>query len=361
MAKFCTACGSDLSPDAAFCEECGKPTAAAAPQPKPAPTPALKPATKPLPLPGGAIRLAAIALAVVLAGAGGLYFMLREASLPEGTALAKLLDSDEAGRLERTCLNNFDYSKNPVNVAIYDNGTKAWLNLLVNANIYSGPRRVTQSRGFFFEEFWQYEHGEAAAKAIKDKRLCFASGIAVDRVNYQEINRQLPEPVVVGNVTYRYVDQAPWSTTEEARQIGPSKLAETNELQIFLRLKDGEWQRSQLTPREMAELSGKQSKASAASPGFIDQLFGMFKGNPAAPILGKWRTTTGLVSIDIEFKADSILISGMEEEVSYRREGEQVIVLKKGSEQRMLVLDVISSDELRLLDGGVKITLKRDR
>lgn len=363
MASFCTSCGSDLSPEAAFCEECGKPTAA---KPKPnvvVTAPENKPAAQPFRLKPGVVRLAAIALAVVLAGGGGAYFLLREAPLPEGEALAQLLNSDEAGRLERTCLKNFDYSKTPVNVAIHDNGTKQWLDLLVAAEIYSAPRRINQSRGFFYEEFWQYEHAEAGRKAIKGNRLCFASGIAVDRVNYQEINRQLAQPIAVGKVTYRYADQAPWSKTEEARQLGPEQLAETNETQIFLRLQDGKWQRSQLTQREIADLSGKQraAKTSESTTGFLDQIFNIFKSSSESAVLGKWRTNTGLFAVQIEFKPDSMLVEGLEEKVSYRREGDKIMVMNKDSQQTMAVIEIVSIDELLMHEKGLKFILKRDR
>ena len=363
MASFCTSCGSDLSPDAAFCEECGKPVAA---KPKPevvVSAPESKPAAKPFQLKPGAVRLAAIALAVVLAGGGGAYFLLREAPLPEGEALAQLLNSDEAGRLERTCLKKFDYSKTPVNVAIHDNGTKQWLDLLVAAEIYSAPRRVNQSRGFFYEEFWQYEHAEAGRKAIKGNRLCFASGIAVDRVDYREIKRDLAQPVVIGKVTYRYADQAPWSKTDEARQLGPEQLAETHEAQVFLRLQDGKWERSKLSPSEMADLSGKQrtAQASKSTTGFLDQIFSIFKSSPESAVIGKWRTNTGLFAVQLEFKPDSMLVEGAEEKVSYRRDGDKIMVMNKDSQQTMAVIEIVSTDELLMQEKGLKFILKRDR
>jgi hypothetical protein len=366
MASFCKACGTELSPGAAFCEECGKPVAAGTPQ-----THETKPAaTEPAPpfrLRPGLARWAAIAAVLVIAGGTGLFFMLRETPLPEGDALAKLLDNNELTRTERTCLKNFDYSKSPVNVANRDNGTKEWLDFLVRSGIYTGPRQISQTRGFFYEELWQYEHAEGAAKAIKGKRLCFASGLAVDRVEYREIQRKTDYPIVVGKVIYHYANQAPWSKTEEARRLGPEQLAESNETQVFLRLKDGQWQAGEPTKREINELNGntqpaKSAKASNTGPGMLDGLFSLFKARPESGILGKWRASNSnsmFGSINIEFNPETLLLNGVEVSATYRQDDEKISVIDKDSNTTVMTLEVISSNKLRLHMEGLKFILER--
>lgn len=363
MASFCKSCGSELSPGAAFCEECGKPTAAkqAAANPErkisaPSPTPSfhIKPKL---------LRLLGIGLVVLTAAGGGFYFLFREAPPPEGEALAKLVNSDEKVRLDRTCLSNFDYAKNPVNVAIHDLGTKEWMDFLVKSEIYSGPRKISQSRGYFYEEFWQYAHAPAGTNAIKGKRLCFASGISVDRVVYQEINRQGKYPSIVGRLTYSYADQAPWSKTEDARRIGPEQLAENHETQIFLHLKDGQWERGEPSKNDLRERTGNQigKKEASTSPGWLDQMLSIFKPSPESTIIGKWHADIGLVSLSIEFKPGALVLNGMEQEVKYHQEGKAILISSTNNDLTGLSIEKISDDELRMNQGGIKFILKRDR
>lgn len=349
MSKFCTACGQPLTPDSAFCEECGKPVIPPAPAVTPLPpSPALGWPRARL-VKGGVIAI----MLLVFCGTG-LYFLLRETPTPSNTAMAELIN-DNVGLIQRlSCLNNFNYEKTPVNIASHDNDTRRLLDYLVSSGLYAGPEHLTQNRGFFFEELYRYEHTEAIKAFLKGNTLCFASGIKVNRVSYDQIDRSSEMPQVTGKVYYAYAEPAPWSHTEEAREIFPEQLAadEQRHIDVHLHLKDGKWL---LGPAPNAKPASKtnssQTTAQIPGSGILDGLSSLFGSNPAQEIIGVWSLRDAVL---VEFSAKQVSINGETESATYRKEGKTIIVSVAGEEA--LRVEPLGQDTVRIRGFGGRET-----
>lgn len=354
MSKFCTGCGQPLAAESAFCEECGKPVAPSAA--------VIAPAA--LQLPAGfsrskLIKGGAIAAVSLLLSGGGLYFLLRETPLPSDSAMAGLINGNASLTQRVACTDNFDYAKSPVSIGNYDGNTRRLMDFLVQAGLYTGPERVTQSRGFFYEEVLRYTHTDAIKPALKGKQLCFANGITVDRVSYDEIDRSSTLPQVSARVFFKLADQAAWSSSEEARQIFPQQLDndEQRHLNLQLHLKDGNWQLGPAPGKQRTALQQRtqpQMETPSAS-GLLDNLLVLFSGNPAQEIIGKWSMQDMVL---LEFSASSVSINGESTGASYRREGKTIIV--STDDQETLRVEPLSGNSLRIKGiGGQALTFSR--
>lgn len=360
MAKFCTACGYEVSAEARFCDECGASLAAIT-----TPPPETTPKASAVPVSGSRHRASLLRLSlggalVVTLAFGGLYFMLREQPLPEGEALAKILNSDTGLVQAKTCLNNFEYSKSPVNLNGYDSNTRAWLDFLVEAGIYSSSGRIVDMSSFFPQEFWRYQHGEKAAEYIKDGRLCFATKLEVKGVQFQEINRSREKPFVVGSVSYDFVDRAPWSKSEEVVRRFGDKLSTPGDLDVFLRLEENSWRIRKPTASELSALKKRASaEKETASSGFMDRIFSFFQGAPETSILGKWQVDTGLVPVVIEITPGVVVIAEIEQSATFTRKGKRVQAVVGDNEKHVLSFEKVSNDEMLIFDDGRKLVAKR--
>lgn len=346
MSKFCTACGHPLAPECAFCEECGKPVA---PPAKP-----IARQAQPISAAWSQARIvkfgSAILVALLICGTG-LYFLFREAPLPSNAAMAGLINENRTLNQRLTCLQNFDYDKTPVNIASHDVNTRRLMDLLVNAGLYTGPERLTQNRGFFFEELYRYEHTEAIKASLKGKMLCFASGIKVSRIDYEPIARSGKLPQVRGKIYYAYADQASWSLAEEAREMFPERLSidEQRHLDAHLHLKDGKWLLGPAAASPLADRNSISRQAATKSESsFLDDLGALFSANPANEIFGAWSFRDAVL---LEFSAKTVVINGETGAATYRKDGKTIIVTVDGEALR---IEPLGKDTLRVsgLGGG---------
>lgn len=362
MARFCTKCGTGVEAAHRFCDQCGAPlnaVAASAPAPARPRLPALR-------LPGTrAQRLRACAIGAVLLVAGGAagWYLLRDEPLPAAAEVEALLpDAIEADKLR--CLDNFDYAKDPVQIATYDVRTRALLDLLVTAGIYQGPAELTQQEGFFRRDLLEYRHAEAAARYIEGRRLCFAEGVALDRVDFGPRIASYRVPVVSATLNWRLRNPAAWSTSEAAAAASPAfRRQQHGSVELMLKHEQGKW--SVMAPAERAELMhALQQEAGAArqggSPFGAGGFTALFSGNPGKPLFGRWRSENPFFAASFEFREDSMLVNDQitGRNIRYTREDNEILVSDEEGHAPLRVR--IESDERIAIDlKGERITLQR--
>lgn len=376
MGKFCTACGEALTPGAAFCESCGKPTGPKVTPVVPATTATTAPAVeKPSPtpqpsfaLPGKApldksrlIKWAGIASGALVVGGGALYFVLRPAAPPEGSALAELLNANGALLTRQTCVDNFDYGKSPVYINTYDDGTRQLLDLLVKGKVYSGPQRVSRNRGFYSDEVFEYRHDQPSA-VIRDKRLCFASKLVVDKVVYTPIDPAQSDSPQHGQVSFRYDKLPDWAETPEARKIFPEMLTLPRQMTIQIHHTEQGWQLGAgSSQKRAANASPANPGKAASSPSWLDRLSGLFSSNPAGKMTGVWQGELGFMPLQLDIEPERISLNGETTPVDYKAADKFVDVIERSSGERIARLALTGDDTLKFYRDGLSITLKRQR
>ena len=216
MPRYCTQCGAKNADDARFCAACGaamRPAGHAQASPPPA-------RGREGAAPWWIVAILAVLLVAVAALA---WWVFGRDSGPSDaqarTAAAAWLQRHQASLLdEDACLRNFDYAADPVFVNSFDQNTREWLAVLVNAGIYSAPRQVRN--GFFTQ--WRYSHGPQADAYVRDGALCVASGLAIDGVQVMrpgDARRdlglppgvELPAGWAVVALRLRWIGLAPWA------------------------------------------------------------------------------------------------------------------------------------------------------
>jgi hypothetical protein len=205
MAKFCVKCRAALDADAKFCDECGAPVRAARAVSPAAAALTSAPMTQP-----GMVRTAAgvkapapqIAIdwrnvgqwgggvVAMLVAAGGIAAYLAIPPSSPGTSdVEAIVNANAAKVTEATCLSNFPYDKNPVQVGGFDINTQRWMAVLSRAGIYTPPRQV--GNGSIFGGSLEYSHTAEGDKKVHNSKLCYADGLTVSSV-------QFGKPVKVG-------------------------------------------------------------------------------------------------------------------------------------------------------------------
>jgi len=228
---FCKQCGHKNPDDARFCENCGEPQ-----QAKPAAAPSTPPsATDQAPLSASSaafkgpskrllMMLAAGLVGLVLLGAALAFLLAPEGASKEtfGKAIDRILLANPNLLREQYCLQNFNYSEDSVLVSTADRRTQAWMGLLTQAGLYSGPETVTTQHGFFTQTRLRFSKTEAGRKATHLNMLCIADGLAVAEV----LDFSPPERLggtKVAHVSVRLALRNPMPWTQTPTQSNPCK------------------------------------------------------------------------------------------------------------------------------------------
>lgn len=356
---FCTQCGHRNPDDGRFCEECGQPLAGqftvAAPVAPTTRTGDGKPAKRLLVVAGATLA------AVVLVGVGLAYILMPESASTDNfeKAIKKGIEKNPDLLRSRYCLTNFAYDEDPVYVNPYDRNTQRWLQLLVDAGLYTAPETITTGSGFFNQTRLKYNKTPEAASVIRDKQLCFAEGVALKSVDSFTPPRKVGEQEVSeANVTLTLKNPVAWSQTETARRLN-ERFAPVSAASFTLVLTEGKWELVGDLPPTNASRKIERTppaKAKAEEKGFFAKLFSFGQSNP---ILGTWATgAMGMELARFEFRPDSMRARGVDIKVRYKIEDAQVIVYAEGDTNGM-VLRIIDKDNLIMGEGLAQVQLVR--
>lgn len=365
---FCTKCGHKNLDDSGFCEECGHPlkkgeTNQAATSPSP---------SVPQSLPSNGLKKivigGAVGLVALIAIAAGAYLLLSPETASEAV-FAKAIESAMAANphayADRVCLDNFDYSKDPVDVNPYDGNTQKWLKILVNGGLYTPPETITEGSGVFTTTRISYRKTEAGNKATKGTRLCFADGLALAKVTGFTPPQKLGDTFASrATAKFTYRNPMPWIQTAEAKAMVPNRFAQDITDTFALVLKNGKWEVApQVTLTQLAA-TGKaqpQQHQTSTGGGFFDNILGFFSGFGGNPILGKWKGPDDheFSDVNIEFRPDTMRFTSRllsnEGKVRYEvRKGEVLVYPIDKSVGHSVVVKVIDKDTIFMDDLAFK-------
>lgn len=371
MPNFCTHCGAPTEAGNRYCEQCGSPLGAQQPNMAPATPRGTEPQVPEIKLPALSpkARKTLIAACVgVAVSSVALYFILQDPAPPNAENLTQIVNADPGQLVSLTCLDNFDYSKSPVYVNGSDTGTQEWLNILVNAGLYTKPQ-IIQTGGWFPSTRLEYQHTPAAQQAIKEDKLCYAKGIIVEDVSYEPSapNSSNAPKTIRGTANFKYDQPAQWATSADAKQRIPDRFGmDKYPLQITLILKDGKWKLA--TPGDM--YSSQARTADSFTPhapaalsgisGIFNKLTSLFAGNPGSAILGDW-VSTGYPTQNITFGPDSLTEDGNKIPVHYKKDGDQIMVIRQDPEREIARIQQASANQLLLTNqfGDTQTLVRR--
>jgi len=294
-----------------------------------------------------------LAAAVLIVG-GGAYMLMRDPAPPSASEVTAQVQADKKVVEAFTCLDNFNYSTSPVNISPWDERTRSWMDVLVQAGLYSGPTKVV-SGGWMAQEHLQYAQTDAGKKAVHGTKLCYADGIAVDSVKYDSQPGNTTPPRATGFAQYHLANPAAWISTPAAREALPDRFNGKSpmEFPVNFVLLDGKWQPlNDATREQLRTLSAHAAPQKSESGGLFSWLSNVFSGNPGGAVQGRWAARGGFLPMVFEFKPDSAVIMGSEVPAKYVRAGDTVEVQALSRPGDSMKLKVVSSDELRLLDGS---------
>ncbi|SDR55240.1 hypothetical protein SAMN05443245_7636 [Paraburkholderia fungorum] len=393
MAKFCVKCRAALEADAKFCDTCGAPVRA----PRAAP---VAPLVQPHGTGPTAAALAAPPLEInwrkvglwggtgigVLVVAGGIAaFLAMPPAAPGASDVETIVNANPVRVADLTCLSNFPYDKNPVQVGSFDTNTQQWLAVLSKANIYTTPQHV--GNGAIFGGSLEYSHTADGEKKIHNGKLCFADGLTVTSV-------QLAKPVklgkqwhVRGTYSYGYRHADAWIQTPEAQRNVPDRFADLPKTASIALVK-GEhgWEAdngsgfgyaaqtdglnamanglsqglTQSLARRVLEHamgangSADERAASSNQAGILSQLKSMVSGlfGSNSGLVGKWQADNDSLPI-IEFTRDSLLIQGKPIPVTFDKDsgdGKRIHVRTKTG-ATVADIDIIDGDHFYISQG----------
>lgn len=361
MAGFCTRCGNTLPADVAFCDACGQAVAG-----KQAPSPTVTASTTAKRTPSRMLLGGVTTLLLLLIG-GAALFLMQGSEPPTGSSLARLLNSDKAFLQDKTCLDNFDYAANPTYVSAYDEHTQQWLQILVDAGLYKEPQRVVTRNGFFNQERLRYEQAEAAKDAVQNGKLCFASGLTITSVQYAPLQQRNDMHLARGELTYQYEKPAPWISTPDAVAMQPDRFSKDSYTAVIYLGKQGSEDWKLLAPGEGIRLERQMAasittQAESGSAWKLSDFFsGLFHGNPAGAVMGKWSIEQGSQVVHIEFMPDAMVTEGKKTAVSYVVNGKHVTIRAGTPAEDALALVIVSDDEIGIDIGFGKLPLYRVR
>jgi len=316
--------------------------------------------------------LAAGLVGLVLLGAA-LAFLLapeRASNATFGKAIDRILLANPGLLREQYCLHNLDYSADTVLVGTADRRTQAWMGLLTEAGLYSGPETITTQHGFFTQTRLKFSKTEAGRKATHNNMLCIAEGLEVAEVLGFTPPEQGGE-TQASRVTVRLAlrNPMPWTQTAQARQLNQTlenAYSESARNSFVLMLQDGKW-----VPISESVLAQEQRRAHAQArepdraqdgPGFLANLMALLGFGPANPILGVWSfELIGGISERFEFRPDVLISSTGQEAVRYEVKDDHVLVYSVEQNRLILRVRVIDDNNLRMNLMGVDLRLKRVR
>ena len=358
MAQFCKQCGTAHTPDARFCDECGKAVNVAS-----SPTPA--PASAAVPVRAGMQRrhliLAGGVLAVVIVAGGALAWLLAPEAASASSfsrAINAHLAADEAARDKLLCLTNLPYQKEEIRVASYDSSTRQWLDILVRSGLYAAP--VEQSSGgWVAQSQFVYALAAPGKAALRGNKLCVAKGVKVAKVSgYEQVREMGGQQVAMATAKLALTDEATWLAKSADRALILQRLPHGDlEVELPLALVDKQWQvtdRAQLQQAAMSmAMAGALGKASATQgPGMLDKLKSMFSFG-GHPLVGKWKSSTGQV---LEFTKDSMIENGKTSKATFATEGNVVTIISEEGGGMAAQISLSNSNNTAMLTvGGMPI------
>ncbi|MCC7600661.1 zinc ribbon domain-containing protein [Janthinobacterium sp. FW305-129] len=358
MAHFCTQCGTAHTPDARFCDECGKAVNVA-----PAPVPASAPAATPAPsrVKRRHVIIAGSALAVLIVAGGALAWLLAPEAASASSfsrAIDAHLAADEAARDKLLCLSNLPYQKEEIRVASYDSSTRQWLDILVRSGLYAAP--VEQgSGGWVAQSQFVYALAAPGKAALRGDKLCVATGVKVAKVSgYDQVRDLGAQQVAMAKATLTLTDEAAWFAKSPDRALILQRLPDGDlEVRLPLALVDKRWQvidQEQMSLGGVAAAMGRSPAVQGA--GLLDKLKSVFSfgGHPA---VGKWQAAMGNV---LEFTRDSVINNGTSTKATFTTNGNTVTIAPEGAGEA--AMDIIVSDDgstAQISMGGMRVTTLR--
>ncbi|NOT18140.1 MAG: hypothetical protein HOP20_08780 [Sulfuriferula sp.] len=359
MSKFCTSCGAKSDEDVArFCDACGASfsTTIKPPVNPSAPTLNTTIATAKI------VKIAGIAVLVLMILIGVIWFFTKLASPPDAGALSAILNEDKVFADDKTCLTGLQYDKKTISVLGYDSVSKQWMDALVSAGLYGAPEK-TGSAGWFSSAKYEYTQTPLGLKAVRNGQLCFANGIVVDSVNYAEPRVVNNTHLLKGHYSYHYSGLEKWASLPALVKLAPNILAKTQfEEDVFLSANQHAWRiargSDKKTARELAKLD--EAKTELATPvtntGGLFAWFGnLFTGVNANPLIGKWIGVDSGVAI--EFTATDMIEGRHIVPVTYQMQDKAVVV--SGAAHEDLTFDIVDADHILMDARFLKITLTR--
>lgn len=368
---YCTHCGHQNDAAASFCQECGTPqTRTGEAQAVPA-QPTSQVLGEPMAPTGvtverGAPRWPYVAGGLTLVvgiGAGAAFLMAPEAPSNErfATIMDKHLQTVQDIYRYHYCFQDEDLGKPRLTLGVFDPKVRT-LEILVEADLYR--QSAVLNEGTLFKEF-EYTKTDFGQRATIEGKLCFARGLAVERVQDFSPPRELDNATVsTAKVTYKLVDPLPFVTAARSKAVIAALRAPMSEVANFA-LVEGHWQ--WVTPAFMQEALSKSANASekSNSKAGIGSWFGSVKamigGNP---LIGRWRGEAhggflGTVTSTMDFGADTLRVNGSQPVPAHYTINGQEVTVKEGSMGNEIVIHMEDHDHAWYTAQGVRVELSR--
>lgn len=370
MANFCKKCGTPAVDGAGFCDECGNPLT----PPLAAVTPAASPAAAPainkrlLAIAGGAVAMLAIA-------GGGVALMLAPEKASEASfsrAIMTYVASNAALRDSVLCLSNVPYRSDEVQLNQFDQQNRKWMDALVRSGLYSGPEEQT-SGGFFQQTSYVYRITPAGKSAVRNDKLCLASGVKVKSVTgFDRVQELNGSPSAQALAVMEIDGVADWVTKSPDRNLLLEKLdfsdrpvsfpmAQVEKKWIVIDNKQREARRARTdSAAPFGGLTLPAGPAATSEPasteGFFSKLKSLFSFGAAHPLVGKW---SGFGETTMEFTSDSITINGAVINATFVTKGDRVTVTSPAFNGIGVVYKMIDKDTATVDAGLMEFELKR--
>lgn len=361
MNRFCVKCGARNNENDRFCGECGAPVISEAADNTLAHDPVKSPRL-PRTSMRGMLWLVSVIVLLCIAGVAAV-FLSGPSGPPQAAALGKLFNANENFVKRHTCLDNFNYNANAVDVSTWSKSTQNWLQVLVDGGIYNPPETIART-SIFGQDFLRYTQTDKAKVQVKGKLLCFAKGVTVDSVIYHDVRESDGIRYVLGTAKYHYASPVAWTSSAGAQAQMPQLFGtDSHEIEIALIAgKDSEWQLTSadkiaaLEVRNLLSTNNKVEQDSAFS--FSHFFSNLFPANPASKLMGKWVANVAFISVDLELRPDTIIFMNQETSVTYESRGKDIFVKTPDAGPDLLITP-ISSNEIMMGWQGVNLHFRR--
>jgi hypothetical protein len=373
MANFCKKCGTPALDGALFCDECGNPLAA----PTAMVPPPVRPlaTTAPVAINKRALVIAGSLVAVLAVGGGGVAFMLAPEKASEASfsrAITTYLDSNIELRDRVLCLSNVPYQNDQVQISLFDQQNRQWMDALARSGLYSAAEEQT-SGGLFQQTSYVYQITPAGKAAVRNKQLCLASGVKVKSVTgfdrVQEVNGS-PSAEALAVVEIAGVTE--WVTKSPDRNLLLGKLGffgrpvqfpmvQIEKKWTVVDNKQREAKRTRASnPDPFGALTLPSERISTLEPAstenFLSKFKSLFSFGAAHPLVGKWR---GFGETTMEFTSDTITINGAVINATFVTKGDRVTVTSPAFNGVGVIYKMIDKDTASVDMGIMEVELKR--
>lgn len=372
MHAFCTRCGHRNEESGAFCDNCGAPIKLPTAQTKPSTSSPQAPASAsptPLRAPVKSLStktnkkslLVGTGLTLMLLVGGGAAWWLQSPKATPDNLLASARsgwsENELKGLLQQLCIDNTDYRINPFNVNPFDERTRAWLDTLVIAGLYTAPETIPN--GNFGAKLLQYHPTPELEKHRNGSRLCVASGVeftAVDQITPMgEDNADRN----TAQVTVQAKGLAPWMNNPDVREPMVKELnqwvwkdgALQRSIPMTFILKERHWitgtaiqTEAQQVPARASSANHEEALISSSSGSWWNNLLSMFSFSSNL-LHGTWQLQGARVmgfnlpagaAPNLVFNSNSVEVNGESVPVTYQVNGDRVTVSFKGNRQDLV-------------------------